>query len=70
LVYEIITKAKPKLAVYTLIVWGRKTEENLIDLTHDTYVDPPVSGQELVQIKIGDKVEADLVNPLFWVGPH
>jgi len=54
---EIFAETKPKLAVYTHIVWGRKSEQDLIDLTRDTYSGPLVVGQEMMQIEIGDKVK-------------
>jgi ribonuclease Z len=54
---EIFDQTKPKLAVYTHIVWGRKTEQDLIALTRDRYTGPLVVGQEMMRIKIGDKVE-------------
>ncbi len=54
---KIFAQAKPKLAVYTHIVWGRKSEQDLLDLTRQVYSGPLVVGQELMQIVISDKVE-------------
>lgn len=54
---EIFAQAKPKLAVYTHIVWGRKSEQDLIDLTREKYSGPLIIGQEMMQIKIGVSVE-------------
>tara|TARA_B100000315_G_scaffold257951_1_gene308532 strand:- start:246 stop:1346 length:1101 start_codon:yes stop_codon:yes gene_type:complete len=54
---KIFAQAKPKLAVYTHIVWARKSEQDLIDLTRQEYSGPLVVGQELMQILISNKVE-------------
>gem|GEM_PF-1742173 len=54
---EIFDRAKPKLAVYTHIVWGRKTEQDLIDLTKDKYSGKFIVGQEMMQILVSDTVE-------------
>ena len=54
---EIFHRVKPKLAVYTHIVWGRKSEEDLMDLTRERYSGPVVVGQEMMRIRIGDTVE-------------
>jgi ribonuclease Z len=54
---EIFTQARPKLALYTHIVWGGMTEKDLVDLTRQTYNGPLVVGQEMMQIRIGDTVE-------------
>ncbi|MBO46661.1 MAG: MBL fold metallo-hydrolase [Planctomycetes bacterium] len=54
---EIFALAKPKLAVFTHIVWGRKTERDLINLTREKYSGPLVVGKEMMQIRIGENVE-------------
>ena len=54
---KIFTQARPKLALYTHIVWGGMTEKDLVDLTRQTYNGPLVVGQEMMQIRIGDTVE-------------
>lgn len=54
---EIFAKARPKLAVYTHIIWGQKTEKDLIDLTRDKYKGPLVVGKEMMKIKISNSVE-------------
>ena len=43
---EIFARAKPKLAVYTHIILGRKSEQDLIDLTRQTYAGPLAVGKE------------------------
>ena len=53
----IFAKAKPKLALYTHIIWGRKTKQDLIDLTRLKYNGPLVVGQEMMQLRIGNTVE-------------
>lgn len=53
----IFAKAKPKLALYTHMIWGRKTKQDLIDLTRLKYNGPLVVGQEMMQLRIGNTVE-------------
>ncbi|MFP6713399.1 MAG: MBL fold metallo-hydrolase [Rhodospirillales bacterium] len=54
---EIFDKARPKLAVYTHIVWGRNSEQDLINLTKDKYSGKFIVGQEMMQILVSDTVE-------------
>jgi len=54
---ELFHKIKPKLAVYSHIIWGRRTQRDLINLTREKYQGPLVIGQEMMQFKIGDKVQ-------------
>ena len=54
---ELFHKIKPNLAVYSHIIWGRRTQRDLINLTREKYQGPLVIGQEMMQFKIGDKVQ-------------
>lgn len=53
----IFTRAAPKMALYTHIVWGRKSEQELIALTRETYAGPLTVGKEMMQVRVADTVE-------------
>ena len=44
----------PYIPIY---IWGRKTKQDLIDLTRLKYNGPLVVGQEMMQLRIGNTVE-------------
>ena len=39
------------------MIWGRKTKQDLIDLTRLKYNGPLAVGQEMMQLRIGNTVE-------------
>jgi len=52
---EIFAQVKPKLAVYSHIVFPAATEQDLIPPTRKTYSGPVVLGEDLMVITVGDK---------------
>ena len=56
---EVFARAQPKLAVYNhLLLFGGARAEDLIPATRKKYAGPLMVGEDLLQIDIGDKVEA------------
>jgi ribonuclease Z len=56
---EVFTRVKPKLAVYNhLLLFGGATAEDLIPATRKKYSGPLAVGVDLLQIDIGESVEA------------
>jgi len=56
---EVFTRVKPRLAVYNhLLLFGGATAEDLIPATRKKYSGPLAVGQDLLQIDIGESVEA------------
>jgi len=56
---EILRRVKPKLAVYNhLLLFGGATAEDLIPATRSKYLGPLIVGEDLLQIEIGESVEA------------
>jgi ribonuclease Z len=56
---EVFARAQPKLAVYNhLLLFGGARAEDLIPATRKKYVGPLMVGEDLLQIDIGEKVEA------------
>ena len=56
---EIFRRVKPKLAVYNhLLLFGDATAEDLIPATRSKYLGPLIVGEDLLQIEIGESVEA------------
>lgn len=52
---EIFAQVKPKLAVYSHIVFPSATEQDVIPPTRKTYSGPVVMGEDLMVITVGDK---------------
>jgi ribonuclease Z len=56
---EVFARAQPKLAVYNhLLLFGCARAEDLLPATGKKYAGPLLVGEDLLQIDIGDKVEA------------
>jgi len=56
---EVFSRVKPRLAAYNhLLLFGGATAEQLIPATRKKYSGPLVVGEDLMQISIGDDVEA------------
>ena len=56
---EVFARAQPKLAVYNhLLLFGGARAEDLIPATRKKYAGPLMVGEDLLQIDIGEKVEA------------
>jgi ribonuclease Z len=56
---EVFARAQPKLAVYNhLLLFGGARAEDLIPATRKKYAGPLLVGEDLLQIDIGDKVDA------------
>lgn len=56
---EVFARVKPKLAVYNhLLLFGGARAEDLIPATRVKYAGPLIVGEDLLQIDIGEKVEA------------
>jgi ribonuclease Z len=56
---EVFARVKPKLAVYNhLLLFGSANPEDLIPATRKKYAGPLIVGEDLLQIEIGEKVEA------------
>lgn len=56
---EVFARVKPKLAVYNhLLLFGGARAEDLIPATRMKYAGPLIVGEDLLQIQIGEKVEA------------
>ncbi|HTN71636.1 MAG TPA: MBL fold metallo-hydrolase, partial [Methylomirabilota bacterium] len=56
---EVFTRVKPRLAVYNhLLLFGGARAEDLIPATRKNYSGPLAVGQDLLQIDIGESVEA------------
>jgi len=56
---EVFARVKPKLAVYNhLLLFGSARAEDLIPATRVKYAGPLIVGEDLLQIDIGEKVEA------------
>ena len=56
---EVFARVKPKLAVYNhLLLFGGARSEDLSPATRSKYAGPLVVGEDLLQIDIGEKVEA------------
>lgn len=56
---EVFTRVKPRLAVYNhLLLFGGARAEDLIPATRKKYSGPLAVGQDLLQIDIGESVEA------------
>ena len=53
----VFNEVNPKLAVYSHIVWGGGTEEELVAETRKTYKGPLIVGNEMMRFLISDKVE-------------
>lgn len=54
---EVFSRTKPKLAVYSHIVLGTATEQDLVPPTRKTYSGPLEVGEDLMVITVGEKVE-------------
>ena len=59
---EIFAQVKPKLAVYSHIVFPSATEQDLIPPTRKTYSGPVVLGEDLMVINVGDTVTIQRYN--------
>jgi len=59
---KIFSKVKPRLAIFSHIVWGLKSKEDLIKLTRRTYDGRFLVGQEMMQISIGDNISVKKPN--------
>ena len=56
---EVFARVKPKLAVYNhLLLFGGATAEDLIPATRKNYSGPLIVGEDLLEINIGESVEA------------
>ena len=56
---EVFARAQPKLAVYNhLLLFGGAGAEDLIPATRKKYAGPLMVGEDLLQVDIGEKVEA------------
>ncbi len=56
---EVFARAKPKLAVYNhLLLFGSATAADLIPATRQKYAGPLLVGVDLLQIDIGQEVQA------------
>ncbi len=53
----VFNRVKPKLAVYSHIIWGRGSEQELIRVTPQIYKGPLVVGNERMKFLISDKVQ-------------
>ena len=63
---EVFARAKPKLAVYNhLLLFGGARAEDLIPATRVKYAGPLIVGEDLLQIHIGEKVEAHAFGATF-----
>jgi len=58
----IFSKVKPRLAIFSHIVWGLKNKEDLIKLTRKNYDGRFLVGQEMMQISIGDNISVKKLN--------
>lgn len=54
---EVFSRVKPRLAVFSHIVYPGATEQDLIPPTRKTYSGPLELGEDLMVIEVGDKVE-------------
>jgi ribonuclease Z len=56
---QIFAEVKPKLAVYNhLLLFGGAKAEDLIPMTRQNYSGPLVVGEDLLQINVGESIEA------------
>jgi ribonuclease Z len=56
---EVFARVKPKLAVYNhLLLFGGATAADLIPATRKKYSGPLVVGEDLLQVEIGQEVQA------------
>jgi ribonuclease BN (tRNA processing enzyme) len=56
---DVFSRVQPKLAVYNhLLLFGGARAEDLIPATREKYPGAVVVGEDLLQIDIGEKVEA------------
>jgi ribonuclease Z len=56
---EVFARARPRLAVYNhLLLFGNAKADDLIPATRKKYSGPLIVGEDLLQIEIGEKVEA------------
>ncbi len=53
----VFNRVKPKLAVYSHIIWGRGSEQELIRVTRQFYKGPLVVGNDRMKFLISDKVQ-------------
>jgi ribonuclease Z len=54
---EVFAKTKPRLAVYSHIVWPTATEADLIPTTRKTYAGALEVGEDLMVIDVGERVQ-------------
>jgi ribonuclease Z len=56
---EVFARVKPKLAVYNhLLLFGSASPDDLIPATRENYSGPLLVGEDLLQIEIGEEVQA------------
>jgi ribonuclease Z len=56
---EVFSRVQPKLAVYNhLLLFGGATAQDLIPATRKKYSGPLMVGEDLLQILIGERIEA------------
>ena len=61
----IFSRSRPKLAVYNhLLLFGGATADDLIPATRKEYSGPLVVGEDLLQIRIGERIEIDRLGRL------
>jgi ribonuclease Z len=60
---EIFARVKPKLAVYSHISPSNATADDLIGPTRKKYSGPLEVGEDLMTVKVGEKVEVHLFGP-------
>ena len=61
---EVFAQAKPRLAVYThLLFFGDATADDLIPATRPTYDGPLIVGKDLMQIDIGEEIQVNQFAP-------
>ena len=61
---EVFAQAKPRLAVYThLLFFGDATADDLIPATRPTYDGPLIVGKDLMQIDIGEEIQVSQFTP-------
>jgi ribonuclease Z len=58
---EVFSRVKPRLAVYNhLLLFGSATPKDLVPMTRKKYAGPLIVGEDLLQIEIGEEVQAKL----------
>ncbi|HEY7715803.1 MAG TPA: MBL fold metallo-hydrolase [Candidatus Binatia bacterium] len=56
---EVFARVKPRLAVFNhLLLFGTATPEDLVPMTRKKYAGPLIVGEDLLQIEIGEDVQA------------